>query len=278
MHASPALRQLVHTTTDSLHHYPLVRVRHDAETICSLLQALYPGPALPITDLHLAYKCEAAAFSYNLSPAIFTYDRNLFSAEHKRNDPIGLCILAWNAGEWTLLEEASRWVHRADLVEALTLFREMPGGPQVIAALLATQMEREDCIRRVVEAIPRGIACHVCRSTGRNVVPAFVTAVADVFKSPNPDTIRLANNPSFLATPSLLRACRSKGCRSSLRRYKYTPQQMELLQDVIECVPQTISPHLVELQRANQRSVIQAEWEGQQITARTKGIEHRPSL
>lgn len=261
--ASPVLQQHLRKAIDTLHGFPLVKMRQDAETVCYLLQALYPGPVLPITDIPLAYKCEAAAFSYGVSPTVFTYDRNLFSEANKEDDPIGLCALAWNAGEWTLLEEASRWVHRLDLVKSLTVFQEVVGGPEVISALIATQMEREDCIRRVVERLPKGIICHFCRSTGRDATAALIDAVSALFKHPFPETAALLNGASVLATPQLLRACRSKGCRTSMRKYKYSTHQADAVNEAIKCVPQSILPRLVDLRRANQRGHLQATWEAE---------------
>lgn len=260
--ASLALRRIIHETTDTLHGYPLLKVSKDAETVCHLLQALYPGPNLPIMDITLAYKCETAAFQYDLSPTIFTYDRNLFSTVDRSNDPIGLCVLAWNAGEWSLLEEVSRWALGVNLVEQLALFEDVIGGPELIAALLETQMERQAQVHRLVDKIPLGLICHHCRSTGRNVAPAFVAAIAEVFQVPYPNTASILTNPATLATPKLLRACRSKGCRGSVRKFKYTVQQADELKEAIDRIPQTILPRIVDLQRINQRSSLREMWEG----------------
>lgn len=258
--ASPRFRRLLSLELETLDGLQLLHLPTNAEALLALLQAIYPGSAAPISTASLASSCAEAAFKYHISLEVLRHDPNLFSEFHLRQDPFTLLVLAWGSGEWCLVEKASRFTHKLDLIGLLAAAEAMThmGGQTALSALTATRLRRNSKILEVAGHLPGDLLCPACRARGRNSIQAIVDAVADVFNAPYPNTNFILTAPSSLATSALLADCPSRTCDASIQNYKYTTRQIEVIRDAALAVPQTIIPDFIEAEvsrRSNERAL-----------------------
>lgn len=232
-----------------------------------LLEAIYPGPPVPIHSTSLATKTTAAAQKYGISPTLLQYDRSLFSRDNIRLDPFGTCVLAWNAGQWPYLELASRYTHRLRLEGLLPRAMETVGGPEVLASLMAMTLERRTRIDAVVGRLPGDLICSACRLKNRNAYAPLLEAITQLFQSPFPDIASVFDDVDALATPFLLRGCVSKNCLKSVREYTFSDRQISSLKEALAAVPQTMLEDVIALSSDRHRSSLIQTWRREQATA-----------
>lgn len=232
----------------------------DGDTVCAMLKAIYPGPSGSIETISLALKCADLADAYHLSYTLFPLNSLLLSDDDIRANPFVVCVLAWNSCQWSLVERASRFTHQLDLKDLMPEAMEMTGGTEVLAALLATELERAERILEVAGRLPGGILCSSCCKSGRNVTTALVTAIGQVFEEPYPDLSRVFDKAETLATPHFLLGCSSGGCITAMDRYAITEQHYTACKAALSSVPQTILPKIIKAKADSVDGWINAMW------------------
>lgn len=212
----------------------------DAETLCTILSALYPSPQSPIDSLQLALRCAAASRKYHLRPSLFKYDHALFEEENLRRDAFTLCVLAWNSGQWRFVKLASRYLNGLNLITLFPRAMTITGGAEVLAALMHTHLERRRRILQVVERLPEDLLCIDCRAKGRHASSAFVNALEKVFAEPFPNPSCIYRSPTTLASEELLRDCPSYDCFGTMQQFAFSPQQAAWIEEALARVPRVI--------------------------------------
>lgn len=219
----------------------------DSATLCALLQALYPSPSPSITTIELARRCLAAAHKYHINPAVLQYHSSLFVDPSMSQNPLFLAVLAWNSRQWSLVQTAARHLHRRStpslLAEGATLG---PGSGDVLSAILATRVMRQECIAEVVRRVPHDILCTSCR-TSRSIVHGLEASFSNAFNTPYPSVTNILFDRNVMASRDILATCPTSGCWTSILDYSFTPSQLASLGAALEVVPTTIPLGLLEI-------------------------------
>lgn len=241
--ASCLLRSVVAALPSGL---PTLPLPESAETLCALLQALYPFRRSPITSVPLAKSCIAAARKYHINPAGFPFHPDLFTDTSLSQHPFFLATLAWNSRQWSLVQKAARYLHAVDTMTMFIEAMSLSGGGEVLAAVLATRLMRHEAIADVVRRVPHDILCAQCRGS-RNIVHELEAAFSDAFDTPYPSITSVLFNGTVLNSTAVLQGCTSQGCWTSISGYSLTSNQLALLTTALEAVPTTIPLGLLEL-------------------------------
>lgn len=235
-------------------------LEYDAETVHALLQAIYPGPVLPIKSILLAHKCDGIANRYRISGTLFALDAAIFQEPIEPDDAFSFACLAWRMGSWHLFEKVSRWTHKLDLAETFLQAYDTLGGMEVLAALSTTRLERMARITTLIETFPRTIVCESCRSQGRSAYQAVKGPIFSLFDEPYPDVASLLS-PSSFAVPAASEGCLgtpATGCRQYLQGTRYSAETRQMLATASDLVPQVVLRRIVEQKLEDQDTVLEA--------------------